>query len=63
MKMVSSLLWMLLRFTKWHLLVQMLRKQSGFLSTKQKTTAKAAAKKAGRPYPNLVDNMRAAKGK
>ena len=25
--------------------------------------AKAAAKKAGRPYPNLVDNMRAAKGK
>ena len=33
------------------------------LSTKQKTIAKAAAKKAGRPYPNLVDNMRAAKGK
>jgi hypothetical protein len=25
--------------------------------------AKAAAKKAGRPYPNLVDNMRAARKK
>lgn len=33
------------------------------LSTKQKSSAKAAAKKAGRPYPNLVDNMRAAKKK
>jgi len=33
------------------------------LSTKQKSGAKAAAKKAGRPYPNLVDNMRAAKKK
>ena len=31
------------------------------LSPKKKTAAKAAAKKAGRPYPNLVDNMRAAK--
>ncbi len=30
------------------------------LSSKQKASAKAAAKKAGRPYPNLVDNMRAA---
>jgi hypothetical protein len=30
------------------------------LSSGQKTSAKAAAKKAGRPYPNLVDNMRAA---
>ena len=29
------------------------------LSSKQKASAKAAAKKAGRPYPNLVDNMRA----
>lgn len=29
------------------------------LSPKQKASAKAAAKKAGRPYPNLVDNMRA----
>jgi hypothetical protein len=33
------------------------------LSPAQKSKAKAAAKKAGRPYPNLVDNMRAAKGK
>ncbi len=31
------------------------------LSAKKKAAAKAAAKKAGRPYPNLVDNMRAAK--
>ena len=33
------------------------------LTTEQKTKAKAAAKKAGRPYPNLVDNMRASKKK
>ncbi len=34
------------------------------LSPTEKTSAKAAAKKAGRPYPNLVDNMQAAaKGK
>jgi len=33
------------------------------LTPAQKTSAKAAAKKAGRPYPNLVDNMRAAKKK
>ena len=31
------------------------------LSPAAKASAKAAAKKAGRPYPNLVDNMRAAK--
>jgi hypothetical protein len=31
------------------------------LPAKKKAAAKAAAKKAGRPYPNLVDNMRAAK--
>jgi hypothetical protein len=31
------------------------------LTSAKKTKAKAAAKKAGRPYPNLVDNMRAAK--
>jgi hypothetical protein len=31
------------------------------LSAAQKAKAKAAAKAAGRPYPNLVDNMRAAK--
>lgn len=29
------------------------------LSSKAKASAKAAAKAAGRPYPNLVDNMRA----
>jgi hypothetical protein len=29
----------------------------------QKASAKAAAKKAGRPYPNLVDNMNASKKK
>jgi len=29
------------------------------LSLAQKAFAKATAKKAGRPYPNLVDNMRA----
>jgi hypothetical protein len=34
------------------------------LSPKQKASARAAAKKAGRRYPNLVDNMKAAqKGK
>jgi len=31
------------------------------LTPAKKAKAKAAAKKAGRPYPNLVDNMRAAK--
>lgn len=30
------------------------------LSAAAKSSAKAAAAKAGRPYPNLVDNMRAA---
>lgn len=33
------------------------------LSSKQKSKAKARAKAAGRPYPNLVDNMNAAKKK
>jgi hypothetical protein len=33
------------------------------LSTKAKSSAKAMAKKAGRPYPNLIDNMRAARKK
>ena len=33
------------------------------LSSAKKASAKAAAKKAGRPYPNLVDNMRAARRK
>jgi hypothetical protein len=31
------------------------------LSSKSKAKAKASAKRAGRPYPNLVDNMNAAK--
>lgn len=31
------------------------------MSAGQKASAKAAAKKAGRPYPNLVDNMKASK--
>jgi len=31
------------------------------LSDKEKSSAKAMAKAAGRPYPNLVDNMRAAR--
>lgn len=33
------------------------------LSPKKKAAAKASAKAAGRPYPNLVDNMNAAKKK
>lgn len=33
------------------------------LTPEKKAAAKAAAKKAGRRYPNLVDNIRAAKGK
>jgi hypothetical protein len=33
------------------------------LSSAQKRTAKRSAKKAGRPYPNLVDNMQAAGSK
>jgi hypothetical protein len=31
------------------------------LSPEKKAAAKAAAKKAGRPYPNMIDNIRAAK--
>ena len=31
------------------------------LTPSQKVEAKARAKKAGRPYPNLVDNMAAAR--
>ena len=31
------------------------------LTPAQKASAKAAAKKAGRPYPNLVDNAAVAK--
>ena len=33
------------------------------LSSAKKASAKAMAKAAGRPYPNLVDNMRAARSK
>ena len=33
------------------------------LSSGEKSSAKAAAKAAGRPYPNLVDNLNAAKKK
>ena len=39
------------------------KKKSKKLSTKQKSRAKAMAKAAGRPYPNLIDNMRAARKK
>ena len=39
------------------------KKKSTPLTSSQKSSAKAAAKKAGRPYPNLVDNMRAAQKK
>jgi hypothetical protein len=39
------------------------KKKSTPLSPAQKAKAKAMAKKAGRPYPNLVDNMRASRGK
>lgn len=35
------------------------KKKSTPLSPAEKASAKTAAKKAGRPYPNLVDNMRA----
>ena len=31
------------------------------LSSAKKSSAKSMAKAAGRPYPNLIDNMRAAK--
>lgn len=31
------------------------------LSPAKKSSAKAAAKAAGRPYPNLIDNMRMAR--
>jgi len=34
------------------------KKKSTPLTAAQKTKAKALAKKAGRPYPNLVDNAR-----
>lgn len=33
------------------------------LTASQKARAKAAAKAGGRPYPNMVDNIRAARSK
>jgi hypothetical protein len=39
------------------------KKKSRPLTAAQKAQAKAAAKKAGRKYPNLVDNMRASRGR
>ena len=37
-------------------------KKSKKLSPAKKSAAKASAKKAGRPYPNLIDNMNASRG-
>ena len=39
------------------------KKKSTPLTPAQKTAAKARAKAAGRPYPNLVDNAAAKKTK
>jgi hypothetical protein len=39
------------------------KKKSTPLTPEQKAVAKARAKKAGRPYPNLVDNMAASRNK
>jgi hypothetical protein len=39
------------------------KKTSKKLTPAQKTAAKARAKKAGRPYSNLVDNAAVARGK
>lgn len=39
------------------------KKSSKKLTSGQKAAAKRAAAKAGRPYPNLVDNARAARKK
>ena len=37
------------------------KKESKKLTPAQKSAAKARAKKAGRPYPNLVDNAAASR--
>ena len=37
--------------------------KSKALTPAKKASAKAAAQAAGRPYPNLIDNMRAARSK
>jgi hypothetical protein len=39
------------------------KKKSTKLTDSQKSAAKARAKKAGRPYPNLIDNMAVARKK
>lgn len=39
------------------------KKKSKSLTPGQKASAKASAKKAGRPYPNLIDNMAAGRKK
>lgn len=39
------------------------KKKSTPLTASQKSQAKARAKAAGRPYPNLIDNMAVAKKK
>lgn len=39
------------------------KKKSKALTPAKKASAKAMAKAAGRPYPNLIDNMRAARKK
>jgi hypothetical protein len=37
------------------------KKKHKHLSSAKKAAAKASAKKAGRPYPNLIDNMKVMK--
>jgi hypothetical protein len=37
------------------------KRKSTPLTASQKAAAKARAKKAGRPYPNLIDNMAVSK--
>ena len=37
------------------------KKESKKLTPSQKASAKARAKKAGRPYPNLIDNAAASR--
>jgi len=39
------------------------KKKSSKLSSSEKAEAKARAKKAGRPYPNAVDNIAVSRGK
>jgi hypothetical protein len=38
------------------------KKKSKKLTSAQRSKAKRAARQAGRPYPNAVDNINAAKG-